>query len=135
MERRFLSSSRVRASRKAFFCVMGSLSYVNFCSNSCSFFRCWRTCWRLSAAAVNLRDEEEEEDVAEEDASLKEILGGFSPVLQLVHAGVWRAADAGDLLPLLPLRQLLGDQVGQEGVDDGEEVAQLDHRVLEGGSG
>lgn len=30
-----------------------------------------------------------------------------SPVLQLVHAGVRRTSDTGDLLPLLPLGQLL----------------------------
>lgn len=36
-----------------------------------------------------------------------------SPVLQLVHAGIGRTADAGDLLPLLPLWQFLRDEVRQ----------------------
>lgn len=53
-----------------------------------------------------------------------------SPVLQLVHAGVGRPADAGDLLPLLPLRQLLGDQVRQQRLSDVQEVGQLGHHVL-----
>lgn len=58
-----------------------------------------------------------------------------SPVLQLVHAGVGRPADAGDLLPLLPLRQLLGDQVRQQRLSDVQEVGQLGHHVLEKKSG
>lgn len=56
LERRVFSSSRARTSRKSFFKVMGSLSYVNFCSSSCSFFRCWRNCWRVSATVVNLQE-------------------------------------------------------------------------------
>lgn len=57
------------------------------------------------------------------------------PVLQLVHAGVGRTADAGDLLPLLPLRQLLGDQLRQQGLSDVQEVGELDHHVLTNGRG
>lgn len=52
------------------------------------------------------------------------------PVLQLVHAGVGRTADAGDLLPLLPLWQLLGDQLRQQGLGGVQEVRELDHHVL-----
>lgn len=47
---------------------------------------------------------------------------GGSPVLQLVHAGVGRTADAGNLLPLLPLGQLLGDEVRDEGLADVQEL-------------
>lgn len=61
----------------------------------------------------------------------EEEIQNVSPVLQLVHAGVGRTADTGDLLPLLPLRQLLGYQVGQQRLGDVQEVGQLDHHVLE----
>lgn len=63
----------------------------------------------------------------------KEADGGTqeaSPFLQLVHAGVGRATDAGDLLPLLPLRQLLGDQVGDQRLGEAQEVRQLHHHIL-----
>lgn len=53
-----------------------------------------------------------------------------SPFLQLVHAGVGRATDAGDLLSLLPLWQLLGDQVRDQRLGDAQEVGQLDHHIL-----
>lgn len=55
---------------------------------------------------------------------------GSSPVLQLVHAGVGRATDAGDLLTLLPVGQLLGDQLCQQGLSDVQQLVQPEHSVL-----
>lgn len=55
---------------------------------------------------------------------------GGSPVLQLVHAGVGRATDAGDLLTLLPVGQLLGDQLCQQGLSDVQQLVQPEHSVL-----
>lgn len=56
-----------------------------------------------------------------------------SPVLQLVHAGVGRTADTCDLLPLLPLGQLLRNEIGQQRLGDVQEVGQLHHHVLTNG--
>lgn len=53
-----------------------------------------------------------------------------SPVLQLIQAGVGRAADAGNLLPPLPLGQLLGDQVRQQRLRHIQQLRQLEHHVL-----
>lgn len=58
------------------------------------------------------------------------VMWEVSPFLQLVHTGVGRTTDAGYLLPLLPLGQLLGDQVGDQRLGDAQEVGQLDHHIL-----
>lgn len=132
--RRFLRSSSARASREAFFCVMGSLSYVNFSSSSCSFFRCWRTCCRLSATTVNLRRRRRRNQRKRKGRSHVVCMCvrtcAVSPVLQLVNAGVGRPTDAGDLLPLLPLRQLLANQVWQQRLGDAQNLGKLGHHVL-----
>lgn len=60
----------------------------------------------------------------------EELQGVSSPVLQLIHAGIGWTADAGNLLSSLPLRQLLGDEVGDEGLADIQKLDQLQHHVL-----
>lgn len=85
-------------------------------------------------------DKERNKEGGSEDGQMKGGGGGsrdrlkksvqVSPVLQLVHAGVGRTADTGDLLPLLPLRQLLRNEVRQQRLGDVQEVGQLHHHVL-----
>ena len=57
--------------------------------------------------------------------------GGLSPVLQLVQAGVGGAPDAGRLLPLLPLGELLGDELRLQRLRQPQDLRQLVHHRLE----
>lgn len=76
--------------------------------------------------AAGGRREDERERGREDEKKLRKtqeeeeerLQGVGSPVLQLVHAGIGRTADAGDLLPLLPLGQLLRDEIGDEALAD-----------------
>lgn len=64
------------------------------------------------------RGREDEKKLQKTQEEEERLQGVGSPVLQLVHAGIGRTADAGDLLPLLPLGQLLRDEIGDEGLAD-----------------
>ena len=119
--KRFRNSARARPSRKPFCCLIGSLSYVYFCSSSWSSFSCCLTCCRLSATAVNLQGKKMKQNKNNtlfcwvpkfifllnqtRDAQKNELVS--SPVLQLVQTCVGWSSNTGALLPLLPLRQLL----------------------------
>lgn len=61
--------------------------------------------------------------------------GRVLPVLELVEAAVERTPDAGDLLPPLPVQQLLGQHVAHQHVDLVNHAPYFAEHLLSNGKG